>query len=234
MTKKTQPVVLAIDSSTEIFEAVLLGKEGCEQIEFREGLKHAEQIGVATQKLLKKAPLESIDLVAYARGPGSFTGLRIGAAFCKGLCATGQPKLFSIPTLQAMQRSWKLGIDDESLEGGNHYLLPCIDGRKQRFFMQLYSVTGEPLCEVLDAHSDQAREVIEKQLTKNDSLHILGPHAQAFYDFCKPDVKILIEMDSGCAHGLADIAKEIYNSQDADSPWQGPEYYRLSQAEEAR
>jgi tRNA threonylcarbamoyladenosine biosynthesis protein TsaB len=63
-----------------------------------------ESLLVVLDSLLKKASvsLDAIKRVLVLRGPGSFTGLRTGIAFCEGLCFTGKRKLYGVSTLAAL------------------------------------------------------------------------------------------------------------------------------------
>lgn len=100
-------VVLAVDTSTPYATAGLLagGRIEAEVVADSSRL-HAERLLALIQGLLEAAgrSLSQVDLLAVTRGPGSFTGLRVGVATMKGLAlATGLP-LIGVPTLDAMAR----------------------------------------------------------------------------------------------------------------------------------
>jgi tRNA threonylcarbamoyladenosine biosynthesis protein TsaB len=94
-------------------------------------------------ELFREASLEpgELEAVACMRGPGSFTGLRIGFAAAKGMAlALGIP-LIACPTLDCMvqgQLAWQ-GL-----------VLPVIDARRQRFYTALYS-DGRRISPEMDA-----------------------------------------------------------------------------------
>lgn len=228
-----KPMVLAYDTSTEIFQARLRGPGEDVLIEERQGLRHAEQVAEAAAKLLEICPLSEIDVVAWTRGPGSFTGLRIGAAFCKGLCA-GQdsPKLVSIPTLEAMVRSFR-DEHESHADYEEKYLLPCIDGKKQRYYLQLFTSSGHILSPVIDADHAQTQELLSKQNILPENVRVLGPHADSFRIFAGSE-RFLTGLNSGCSAGTAELAAEAFLRGEFDRNDQGPEYYRLSQAEEGK
>ena len=229
------PTILAFDTSTEVFHAVLDGPEGTWEIEEHSGLRHAEQIAVAAEELLRHCPLTEIDVVCYARGPGSFTGLRIGASFCKGLCAgDGGPALISVPTLPAMAAAWKPAATAHDAAGGTvPLLLPCIDGRKQRFFIQVCAADGTPVSDVVDARREDVFALLDRMHTTVCEVTVVGPHAERFREFIgEPGLRTT--GTGGCGHGLITTARAAAAAGIYDDPEQGPEYYRVSQAEEGR
>ncbi len=226
---KNDLTILAVDTGTEIFQAVLTAPSGTWEIEKRSGLRHAEQIATVTQELLERIPLSDIDAVTYARGPGSFTGLRIEAAFCKGLCAVGEsPRLISIPTLPAMAAAFRLQYPAETAE---RFLLPCIDGRKQRFYLQLFAPDGTPCSDPEDADAERFTELLNISGILPGEITVLGPHAELFREFCGlSDMRTAFP--SGCARGLIQLARTAFMEGRRDAADQGPEYFRVSQAEE--
>lgn len=237
----TPPSVLAIDTSSEIFEALLTTPHATQGRKYTTGLRHAEQIAAAAEELLQETPLAELDVVAYARGPGSFTGLRIGAAFCKGLCSCEPPALVSVPTLQAMAQTWVV-MDDaggagatgggESTASAPDFLLPCIDGRKQRYYVQIFDTHGTALTDVLDASAAAIRAELEKRDIAPETICALGPHAPGVCEFT--GLPLQTGPAVSCAAGLVELARKAFLDGRRDREDQGPEYYRLSQAEEGR
>ena len=74
-----------------------------------------------------------VGLVAVTLGPGSFTGIRVGLAFCKGIREGGKIPLVGVPTLDALASPFSF------MEG--YYLCPIIDARKSEVFVCLYQVS---------------------------------------------------------------------------------------------
>ncbi|EAR02200.1 tRNA (adenosine(37)-N6)-threonylcarbamoyltransferase complex dimerization subunit type 1 TsaB [Maribacter sp. HTCC2170] len=119
---------------------------------------HSEQLHVFVQQVLKEASLSlsDLDAVAVSKGPGSYTGLRIGVSAAKGLCfALGVP-LIALPTLKNMaEQARKLKVD---------YFIPLLDARRMEVYSTVFDNTlteiRETRAEIIDAHSFQ--EYIEK------------------------------------------------------------------------
>ena len=125
-------LILCIETGTDIC-SVGLARDG-ELISLREsdqGRDHARQVGVFVDELLSQTGIapEELDAVAVGKGPGSYTGLRIGVSFAKGLCYGLRIPLVSIGSLGCPDRSCERGLRSgdslgRSLGGG----VPLPDG----------------------------------------------------------------------------------------------------------
>ena len=124
--------ILALDSATEACSVALL-RDGEIQEEFANIERgHAEHLLPMTEMLLSKAhlQLDNIDLFAFGAGPGSFTGLRIGAAMVQGLAlAAGKPvvPVSSLAALAARHRGTILALIDARMEQVYHGLFNVDD-----------------------------------------------------------------------------------------------------------
>ena len=103
--KKDMSLILCIETGTDIC-SVGLARDG-ELISLREsdqGRDHARQVGVFVDELLSQTGIapEELDAVAVGKGPGSYTGLRIGVSFAKGLCYGLRIPLVAIGSLDAL------------------------------------------------------------------------------------------------------------------------------------
>ena len=92
---------------------------------------HAEKLHLFIERSLKEANIQSADLnaVAVSKGPGSYTGLRIGVSAAKGLCYALDIPLISINTLSSMAHSVK--IDDG-------YIIPLLDARRMEVYAAVF------------------------------------------------------------------------------------------------
>lgn len=129
--------------------------------ELNNGYSHAENITLFIDSVLVEGGVsyQAIDAVAVSKGPGSYTGLRIGVSAAKGICmATGKP-LISIDTLYAMAFQAKLDTGEAEIS-----FCPMIDARRMEVYCALYSNALEELLHVnaLVIHSESFKDHLEK------------------------------------------------------------------------
>jgi tRNA threonylcarbamoyladenosine biosynthesis protein TsaB len=114
---------------------------------------HSEQLHVFIQEVLKKASLtiNDLDAVAVSKGPGSYTGLRIGVSAAKGLCFALKVPLISIPTLSNMA--------EQANNSKMDYIIPVLDARRMEVYSAVFdnslSQVRETLAEIIDQNSFQ-------------------------------------------------------------------------------
>ena len=98
-------MLLAIDTSTaQIGLALYDGKQVAGECVWHSGLHHTQELAPALAELLRRVELkmDQIEAVGVALGPGSFTSLRVGLAFAKGLAFARHIPLLGIPTLDVV------------------------------------------------------------------------------------------------------------------------------------
>jgi len=103
--------------------------------ELNSGYSHAENLHVFIQDVLKEANLtvKQISAVAVSKGPGSYTGLRIGVSSAKGLCYALQIPLISVDTLQSMAYAVAQTKQDDIL------YCPMLDARRMEVYCAVYN-----------------------------------------------------------------------------------------------
>ena len=112
-----------------------------------EGKDHARKVGLFTQELLRENNIEpeELDAVAVGKGPGSYTGLRIGVSFAKGLCYGQHIPLVAVGSLDSLvevaREDYEAGIID--VENWSEAILcPMIDARRMEVYTQLFNSEG--------------------------------------------------------------------------------------------
>lgn len=122
-----------------------------------EAFKHAEVLTQMVDTCMQSAQLayKQLDAVAITGGPGSYTGLRIGASVAKGICFGTSAKLIALNTLEVMATGYRL-----SHPAFNEQLLvPMIDARRMEVFCAIYNHHGleiqAPAPVILDENSFQ-------------------------------------------------------------------------------
>ena len=122
-------LILHIETATKQC-SVSLAKDdqliACKQLA-EEGFNHAEKLHVFIEELLKESnyAFRSLDGICVSKGPGSYTGLRIGVSAAKGLAYTLDVPLLSVNTLEVLAR--QLNVDTGTI-------IPMIDARRMEVF----------------------------------------------------------------------------------------------------
>ena len=136
-------LILNIETATKNC-SVCLAKNG-EVLAIRElndgNYSHAEKLHPFIQELLVETKLTSkdIDAVAVSKGPGSYTGLRIGVSAAKGICFAIDKPLISIETLKSL-------ACNSSVDGG--LIIPMLDARRMEVYAAVYNSLYEKVREI--------------------------------------------------------------------------------------
>lgn len=140
--------ILNIETATQLC-SVVLARNGS-VIAARETFEeksHAAKLTVFIEEVLQEASLSvaDIDAVAVGKGPGSYTGLRIGVSVAKGLCYGSRLPLIGIDTLSIMVRhvmAHHSGLVQSLPLQSEPILCPMIDARRMEVFTCLYNAQG--------------------------------------------------------------------------------------------
>lgn len=112
---------------------------------------HSEQLHVFIQEVVQNASLtlNDIDAVAVSKGPGSYTGLRIGVSSAKGLCFALEVPLISIATLTSLAHQKNANTCE--------YIIPLLDARRMEVYSAVFNTNQEEIretkAEIIDANS---------------------------------------------------------------------------------
>ena len=147
-------LILCIETGTDIC-SVGLARDG-ELVSLREsdeGRDHAKNVAVFVDELLRENDVaaEELSAVAVGMGPGSYTGLRIGVSFAKGLCYGLQIPLVAVGSLdslvQVAREDYAAGIIDVE-QWDDAVLCPMVDARRMEVYTQMFDAKGQSLNEV--------------------------------------------------------------------------------------
>lgn len=134
-------ILLGIETATKVCSIALSNENELLAIEEVGGAySHAENVTNFIEKVVKKANINfnDIDAIAVSKGPGSYTGLRIGVSSAKGLCYALDKPLIAIDTLQAMALRMAKQISDKNL-----FFCPMIDARRMEVYTAIYNANNE-------------------------------------------------------------------------------------------
>ena len=150
--------ILCIETSTSVCSAAIV-KDGepIKQCINYEGSNQARLLPLYIEELLAFAREQGliIEAVALSEGPGSYTGLRIGASTAKGLCYGLNVPLIPVPTLEVLCEASKSSISNLQ----SSILLPMIDARRMEVYTSLDGETKAVVVEHEDSLYDGDEDV---------------------------------------------------------------------------
>ena len=219
--------ILALDTSTEILSIALSTDTAYEERLIRSPRNHLESLMPEIQQLLERAflDIQDLSLLVTTKGPGSFTGLRIGMATLKGIAAALSVPLVSVPTLDVI-------ADTVSIYPGP--VLSVIDAKKKRYYLSL-TKGGKTIIPASDIALEQAAPSLKGL---GETLLVTGPDAAAFSEKLSalaPDVEHFADplAPRSLSRSLIALGKARLESSGPDDIGEGPMYIRRSDAEEA-
>lgn len=220
-------LILCIETGTDICSVGIV-KDG-ELISLREsdsGRDHAKKVAVFVDELLTENDIDpqQIDAVAVGEGPGSYTGLRIGVSFAKGLCyGLGKPLIAvsSLASLAAVAiEDYHAGIID--IENWDSALLcPMIDARRMEVYTQVFDSKANPLSDVTAEVVDE--NTLAEHRAATDHFVVFGSGAAKCAEILGAE---LIDVTPS-VRGMAAIAESKYAANDfADVAYFEPYYLK--------
>ena len=151
-------MILCLETATSVCSVALCSKSGIVSLrESHENKSHATQLTLFIEELFKENGIEARDLeaVAVSRGPGSYTGLRIGVSVAKGIAYGSSIPLIGIDTT----RSMFYGIFNDILSGKikGDLFCPMLDAKRMEVFYCIFdrdgNITRGISAEVIDENS---------------------------------------------------------------------------------
>ena len=226
--------ILALDSSGLVATVAIVEDEQT-LAEYTVNYKktHSQTLLPMLDEVVKmlELDLETIDAIAVAGGPGSFTGLRIGSATAKGLgLALGKP-LIHIPTLDGLAYN---------LYGNKGLICPIMDARRNQVYTGIYRFESDEFKIVESQMAISVSELIEKLNGYGEEVTLLGDgvpvYGNDFVEGLKKTCRFApAHMNRQRAAAVATLAIQYYQEGKIESAMEHrPDYLRLSQAERER
>ena len=226
--------ILGLDSSGLVASVAIISDDtlvGEYTINYKK--THSQTLLPMLQELAKmtELDLQTIDAIAIAKGPGSFTGLRIGSATAKGLGLALQKPIVPVPTVDALAYN---------LAGHRDIVCPLMDARRNQTYTGLYRFKGneiQTLCEQCAVGID---EIVDCINATGEPVVFLGDGVPVFSGYIEEHCSVpvcyapphLNKQRAGAVAALGAVyfAAGRYETAAAHKP----EYLRLSQAERER
>ena len=168
-------MILCLETATPVCSVAL--NDGCCTIALRETEgqnAHSEKITNFIREAMETAKIDykQLDAVAVSKGPGSYTGLRIGVSTAKGICYAADLPLMAIDTLEAMAYGMKAKLGSQIAE--NDLLIPMNDARRMEVYAALFDAN---LNKIKDTSALVIDENAFEDLRKDHHLWLFGDGA---------------------------------------------------------
>lgn len=232
--------ILAVDSSGMVASVAIV--EDDELIaEYTSNYKktHSQTLLPMLDEVKKMIELDlnTLDAIAVAAGPGSFTGLRIGSATVKGLGLALNKPIIPVPTVDALAYN---------LYGTNAIICPLMDARRNQVYTGLYTFnyvdeTKEYEMEVLKEQcAVDIEEIVELANSFEREVIFLGDGVKVYKEKIESKIKVPYTFaPANCnrqkASLVASLGIKLFEKGIVQTPDEhAPDYLRLSQAERER
>lgn len=232
--------ILALDSSGLVASVAVAETDGKEEqliAEYTVNYKktHSQTLLPMLDEVAKMTELdmESIDAIAVAAGPGSFTGLRIGSATAKGLGLALNKPLIAVPTLEGLAYN---------LCGTQAVVCPIMDARRGQVYTGIYKFQGNELITLEGQMAVAIEELGQKLLEYDQRIVFLGDGVPVFREvlteqlLAGKDISFApCNMNRQRAASVAALGLRYYRDGKFESAAEHePDYLRVSQAERER
>jgi tRNA threonylcarbamoyladenosine biosynthesis protein TsaB len=195
-------LILNIETATQVCSVSLSdGKEILAIRESHEKNIHATKVTIFSEEVLQEAgkTMSDIKAVAVSKGPGSYTGLRIGVSAAKGFCYALEIPLISVPTLQSMALGALKVLNDKSI-----LYCPMIDARRMEVYTALFDENNNEVRKtealIIDENSYEEELRTKKIFFFGDGAEkckeILTPKGMVFIDKIHPSAKSMAQLSS--------------------------------------
>lgn len=209
--------ILCIETSTTNCSVAIASETGLVAIkeDYSNNYSHAEKLHVFIGEILKEQKMapKDLDAVAISKGPGSYTGLRIGVSAAKGLCFSLDIPLISIATLTSLARQ----VDEEK-----GLIISLLDARRMEVYSAVfdadYNQIRETKAEILEADSYQ-------EFLNNSKVHFIGPGVKKFREICSHPNAVFIDGKLPSSREMAVPVLQKYKISDTEDVAYFEPYY---------
>ncbi|PKP36289.1 MAG: tRNA (adenosine(37)-N6)-threonylcarbamoyltransferase complex dimerization subunit type 1 TsaB [Bacteroidetes bacterium HGW-Bacteroidetes-15] len=200
--------ILCIESGTNTCSVALgFDQEDIDIIESHEANNnHARNLTQFVKTILDRQGLKAKDLsaVAISKGPGSYTGLRIGVSAAKGICYGAGVPLISVGSLDALTNGAISWIQSNPEQPKPELFCPMIDARRMEVYTQLFLPNGECISEVeakiLDGNSFnedlESKRILFFGNGSNKAVGLINSPNASFINEFKPSARFMITIAS--------------------------------------
>ncbi len=226
--------ILALDSSGLVASVAILTEDSL-LAEYTVNYKktHSQTLLPMLDEIVRmiEIDLHDIDAIAVAKGPGSFTGLRIGCATAKGLGFALDKPIIGVPTVDGLAYN---------LVGCDSLVCPLMDARRNQVYTGLYEFLQNTMNVIQEQQVMDITEIVDKVNICGKPVVYLGDGVNCYQQQLETLTKVPYyfassHLNKQRAAAIGALAIEYYKKGVIETAAQHqPEYLRLSQAERER
>lgn len=176
---------------------------------------HAERLHTFIEQILVEAKISksNLDAIAVSKGPGSYTGLRIGVSAAKGLCFALDIPLISVPTLEslALQVKPNKGV-----------IVSMLDARRMEVYSAVFSSEGN---QIRETRAEILTENSFTQYLEKEPVLFIGSGVEKFEPFCQHKNATFLNDKMPSAYQMAALAEAKYKISDIENVAYFEPYY---------
>lgn len=176
---------------------------------------HAERLHVYIKKVLTEAKVDKseLDAIAVSKGPGSYTGLRIGVSAAKGLSFALNTPLIAISTLQSLALQAKV---DKGC------IVSMLDARRMEVYAAVYSTEGK---EIRKTKAEVLTESSFLKFLEKEQVCFIGSGVEKFETLCSHKNAYFMKEELPSAREMAMLAEIKYKISDFEDVAYFEPYY---------
>ncbi|MBL7898493.1 MAG: tRNA (adenosine(37)-N6)-threonylcarbamoyltransferase complex dimerization subunit type 1 TsaB [Crocinitomicaceae bacterium] len=199
-------LILNLETATKTCSVSLAqnGKEILTKEITEEHFSHAENLNIFIQEVMKSAGknLKELDAVAVSEGPGSYTGLRIGASTAKGLCYALDIPLIAVNSLKSLAVLMDKNYD---------LICPMFDAMRMEVYAAVYD---QALSEIQKTQALIIEEKSFADLLSQKSILFAGPGAIKCQDMIKNQNAHFDLQTAVSAKGMCELSEQKFNAKE--------------------
>ena len=225
-------LILAVDTTSHFGSVALVeGRKPIAEINYVSPSSHSRQVFRAVDELLNLSgkKFDSLEGLAVAAGPGSFTGIRIGLSLVKALALASDKRAIGVSALEAM--SYKL------LWPGVELIVPMVDARKGEIFAGAYTSSDGQLKETVSPGAYDPGDFLDR-IPAEKKAYLIGTGVDLYRSLISQKLgsrAIITDRSYYLAAEIGIIGEDLIKKGQGISPAElKPIYLRKSQAEEKK
>lgn len=231
--QKNISMILCLETSTAVCSVALVDNDNVIALrESLDGQNHAEKITIFIDEVMKEANISynELEAIAVSKGPGSYTGLRIGVSTAKGLCYAMEKPLIAIDTLAAMTHGFGVNESTSQQPTANSQeptviFCPMIDARRMEVYSAFFT---EDMKKISETEALIIDENSFSDLKQNHHLYLFGDGADKLTSLFENEENITVIEKFHCSAAyMARLAEEAFkNNNFVDTAYFEPFYLK--------